>query len=329
MRYINLHTEVEKTLAALAADGRFPHALLLEGPEGAGKFSLALYAAAAVLCAEKGRPPEPGCSEFLKVFEGNHPDVSVYTGEGKSMNFAVDTVRKMRTDCAVLPNQAEKSIYILKDTHNMLAPAQNALLKILEEPPAHAIFILTSRAAGAMLPTVLSRVRTLAVPPLGSRQILFALSLLPGESGDENARKAAAAGAGGSLTRAIKIASGEYTSPDEHARKLLAYAVDGNFPALITLLASYERDREEADVLFLAVKTLAADELIARAAGKPGSFSSALSPLRAARIVDIMEEARRALVFNANMTLLCTAAGSEIIDIFAGENNRPRTFECK
>ena len=69
----------------------------------------------------------------------------------------VDTARAIRSDCAVLPNESARRVFLIRHAQNMNVSAQNALLKILEEPPAYAFFILMTENASAILPTILSR----------------------------------------------------------------------------------------------------------------------------------------------------------------------------
>ena len=92
-----------------------------------------------------------------------HPDIAVYGGKGGSRSFHVEEVRQIRDSAAVMPNEAQAKVYILDGADHMTEQAQNALLKVLEEPPSYVIFLLTCGAASSLLPTVRSRAQIFRV----------------------------------------------------------------------------------------------------------------------------------------------------------------------
>lgn len=142
---------VKQQLAADIDGGRFPHALLIEGEEGSGRRTLAMAVARAAVCYSEGEKPCGTCEACRK---SEHPDVTVYGEEG---SISVDTVRALRQEAYVMPNEAPRRVMILVGAQNMLPPAQNALLKILEEPPRHVVFILICENRTQLLETIRSR----------------------------------------------------------------------------------------------------------------------------------------------------------------------------
>ena len=96
-------------------------------------------------------------TQCQKAEKGYHPDIFEYKPKGGARSFHVDTVRNVINDVYVAPNEADYKVYILCNAHFMNESAQNALLKVLEEPPSYAVFILTVENKSAMLETVLSR----------------------------------------------------------------------------------------------------------------------------------------------------------------------------
>ncbi len=143
-------------LGVMLDSNRFPHALILEGDDGLGKKTLARLLAAALVCRSENRPCM-SCPQCHKAATGVHPDIIEHTASGGRDSFKVATVREIINDAFMRPNEADCKVYILGNAHGMSPSAQNALLKILEEPPEYAIFILTVQAKSMMLQTVLSR----------------------------------------------------------------------------------------------------------------------------------------------------------------------------
>jgi hypothetical protein len=133
--------------------GHFFHAVIFEGEE-ATQAAIA-YACACVCASDK--PPCGKCSDCRKALASIHPDIYFVEGSGASQSITVDNIRFVRLDAFKKANEANRKVYIIKNGENMTSEAQNALLKILEEPPEHVIFILTCSNARDLLPTVLSR----------------------------------------------------------------------------------------------------------------------------------------------------------------------------
>ena len=148
--------EQAKTLLSAAIDsGRLPHAILIEGPAGSGKRMLAQLIAKAAVCTASDKPCGV-CAQCLKAQTG-HVDITVLQGDGSAKSLNVATIRELREQAAVVPNEASHKVAIIADADCMNVQAQNALLKILEEPPSYMVFILTAQSRTAFLPTVQSR----------------------------------------------------------------------------------------------------------------------------------------------------------------------------
>ncbi len=148
--------KVVDSLSSLLDSGRFPHALIIEGEDGLGKKTLARDLACALVCRSENKPCGE-CTQCKKAMQGIHPDISEYIPSGTANSFHIDTVRSIISDAYIQPNEAEYKVYILANAHCMNQNAQNALLKILEEPPKYVVFILTTESKSALLSTVLSR----------------------------------------------------------------------------------------------------------------------------------------------------------------------------
>ena len=143
------------------------HAYVISGPPGAGKHDLARLLAEAMLCIGPGEKPCGRCGPCLKVKKGLHPDVSVVTGPAEGKPVTVDQVRELRADAYIRPNEGDRKIYLLEGADQMNPSAQNAMLKLLEEGPRYAVFLLLAENSGGLLETVRSRCEELALLPPG------------------------------------------------------------------------------------------------------------------------------------------------------------------
>lgn len=143
----------------------YSHAYIICGPDAGILSEKALSLSKAIVCSGSGTRPCGACENCRKAAEGIHPDIiTLQKPEGKRM-ITVDQIRDIRSDVYTLPNEASQKVYIVKDADTMNPSAQNAFLKILEEPPAYAHFILTAENQGELLPTVRSRCVTVPVTP--------------------------------------------------------------------------------------------------------------------------------------------------------------------
>lgn len=139
--------------------GTFPHGVLVECQNSNEGENFARFIANALVCTGDSKPCS-ACPDCIKTQGKGHPDIFETDGvKGKSKNFTVDAVREIRDDAFVIPNESDKKIYILKNGQNMNEQAQNAILKILEEPPSYVYFIIVTESKSTMLETVLSRVQ--------------------------------------------------------------------------------------------------------------------------------------------------------------------------
>jgi len=136
---------------------RLSHAYILAGPSVSGRRAAAALLAAAMVCASPVSRPCGACAHCRKAAAGIHPDILFLRREPDRQEIQVRQIRALQAEASVLPNEAERKVYIVEEAEAMNAAAQNAMLKLLEEPPAHAAFLLETDNAGALLETVRSR----------------------------------------------------------------------------------------------------------------------------------------------------------------------------
>lgn len=195
-------TIVRESLANLVNSGNIPHALLFAGPKGTGKTSAARIIAKIVNCEKSGKhlsEPCDKCNQCISIVKGSNIDVIEIDA---ASHRGIDDVRLIRDAVKLAPINAKKKVYIVDEAHMLTTEASNALLKTLEEPPDHVIFILATTNPEKLIPTVRSRVVEVDFNKASSQEITASLT---------------------------KKAKGEKVKFENDALKLIAEISDGSF----------------------------------------------------------------------------------------------------
>jgi DNA polymerase-3 subunit delta' len=160
----------DKTKARLGnaiLTGKLPHALLITGDEGSGKTTLSYEIAAAINCERRGDQTVPlpcrCCTTCKRIYENGFTDVSFLRRASGKATIGVDEVRAFREDMFLSATEADKKIYIIEEADKLTPNAQNALLKVLEEPPTDLIIMLICESADDVLTTIKSRAQTVSM----------------------------------------------------------------------------------------------------------------------------------------------------------------------
>ena len=172
---------VVKTLRNAIAQGRVAHAFLFSGPRGVGKTSIARILSKALNC-EKGPTATPcnQCSNCVEIT--NNSSLDVHEIDGAS-NRGIDEIRELRENVKFAPAASRYKIYIIDEVHMLTDPAFNALLKTLEEPPAHVIFIFATTESHKIPATILSRCQCYDFRRIPLKEIIANLGLVASREG--------------------------------------------------------------------------------------------------------------------------------------------------
>lgn len=146
----------KNSITAAIRMSKLSHALIFEGADEATRLSAAKEVAAALVCKGEDKPCK-SCNACLKAMKDSHPDIHILFKEKDSTMIKVDAVREIKTQALIFPNEGTKSVFIISEAQYMNPQAQNALLKIFEEPSPHICFILTCSSKSSLLDTVISR----------------------------------------------------------------------------------------------------------------------------------------------------------------------------
>ena len=200
------NNQIKQQLAQQREGRGLSHAYIISGPEGSGRHTLSNRMASAFVCQYEGEIPCGRCSACKKAAGGIHPDIITISGpDGKAIS--VDQVRSLRTDAYIRPNEAQKKVYLLERADHMNQSAQNAMLKLLEEGPAYAVFLLLAENSGGLLETIRSRCESLTLRPLIPAECMAWLSQRYPEKNPVDLEQAAIE-CQGVLGRAVDILEG-------------------------------------------------------------------------------------------------------------------------
>ena len=225
-------------LSRTEANGEFSHCYILEGPAGSGKKTLARCMAAAMECTGTGPRPCGVCPSCHKIFGGGHPDV--ITVDSDKATVPISVIRDMQSDAYIRPNEGIKKIYLIPRGQDMQTPAQNALLKLLEEPPEYCAFLIMTENAEKILTTVRSRSVTLELFPLSDQELHTRLTeLYPNADADSLA--SAMQKSGGYLGSAISFLKEGATKTDALCDTIVTAFAGGDELELLTAMSPLEK----------------------------------------------------------------------------------------
>ena len=239
---------IVSTLQNALTDGRMAHAYLFTGPRGTGKTTTARLLAKALMCEAGGGAatahPDGTCEQCQEIARGTHPDVYELDAASRT---GVDNVRdEIINRVAFAPTQGRYKVYVIDEVHMLTTAAFNALLKTLEEPPAHVVFVLCTTDPQKIPETVLSRCQRLEFHRISDADIAERLEFVCTSEGfeyDSEALALVARHARGGLRDALSTLEtlsvhGRGTVRVEDARELLGEVADDTLSGMAELVAA-------------------------------------------------------------------------------------------
>jgi DNA polymerase-3 subunit gamma/tau len=236
---------IATTIANALDGGRLHHAFLFTGTRGVGKTTAARILAKSINCSEPGSTPCGKCSNCIEITRGSSMDVIEIDG---ASNNSVDDVRDLIEQVKYAPMSSKYKVFIIDEVHMLSKSAFNALLKTLEEPPPHVIFIFATTEVEKVPPTILSRIQRYDFRRLGPSHIRNRLSYISGQesiTASDEALAMIAELADGSMRDALTLYDQVYSfagkeMSTEATRTVLGVPPDDLYYTLIQSL--YEHD---------------------------------------------------------------------------------------
>lgn len=284
---------------------RIPHAILIEGDYGTGRHTLASFIAKATVC--RGTiPPCNSCNECHLVEIASHPDISLIAPEDGKKNISVAQIRDLRNNAFIKPHQAPKRIFIIDNADTLNEQAQNALLKVLEEPPKTVMFILIAENKASLLDTIISRCVTLT---LNTPEFSLAFNHLKSTTAfSTDLIEEALRIEKNNIGRALNFLNGKASSAtEETAKQFLTLALNCDQYSMLKLVVPYSKSRVEAGKFVSDLKYLIAQKV----AKSPNSATA--KPLMT--IYTLLPEFENSLATNINLNLLFCNLTCKMTDI--------------
>ena len=287
------------------AEGAIPHAILIEGDMGTGRTTLAKHIAAAAVCGKVAAPCN-NCRNCDLSSGGNHPDIIFVSPEEDKKNISVSQVRSLRNDAFIKSHMGGKKVIIISPAEKINEQGQNALLKVLEEPPKNVIFILIAENAAMMLSTIISRcvVLSLAAPDITDGAAYIERTT---EFDTQNILDALK-DCRGNVGRALKQLDSGKTN-DTIASDFAEALITGcSTYDLLKLTVPLEKNRVKCGEFITNLKALLSDRIIAR-------VGQNLAVDRLIKYYDIIDMAEPQLITNINLPLFLSALVCKLCEV--------------
>lgn len=287
--------KIKLSVENFVKEERIPHAILIEGDYGSGRHTLAKFLSGAIIDNE---------TDFY-----SHPDITVIAPEDKKKSISVSQIRDLREESVVKPHQANKRVFIIDPADTMNDSAQNALLKVLEEPPKTVMFILIVTNKSVLLETIISRCVVLS---LTSPQKSVALDYIKSVSKKSEEEITQALGSSqNNIGKALELLKGKKGSNTEiAANAFLAAMLKGDSFTMLSEIKRFEKDRVLADKFIKDLKYAVVNKI------KSDVGSIYAKPLT--YFYNCLPEYEQSLATNINLNLLFCSMTCKATELFGG-----------
>ncbi len=278
------------------ACGSFSHAYLIHGERGTGKKTIACELAKAILCEDENSPCGR-CVCCMKVDKGIHPDLETVRKDEGKQGISVDKIRFLREQAYILPNESKYRVVIIEDSEDMNLAAANALLKVLEEPPHHIVFILTCNNISRLPETIASRCICLETHEVSEDDAKnFLLSHFPDNPDVTDALRYG----NGNIGRAINFLQDEKCKERFLKATALAESLTKESEySILEALSPFDGDKES---FLLLLSDL--DIIMSGIAFSRDKLSRDISSVKAVKIHSLIDETRYKIMANGNLSLI-------------------------
>lgn len=293
------NSKINLSISNALKENRLPHAILIEGDAGNGKHTLAYYLASFAVCSGENAPCGNCRNCNLKI---NHPDIAIIAPEENKKNISVAQVRELKNEAYIKPHMAKRRVFIIDYAHTLNEQSQNALLKVLEEPPESVLFILITESKASLLETIISRCIVLTLSTPEKQEALEYIKSVT-DFGDTEISEALD-NSKNNIGKALDLLSGkEDSKATAAAKEFIDFFLKGDSFGMLSVTAAFEKSRIETDAFLKNLKYYAAENL----RNKPKSYNAkSLS-----RFYSLICELEKSLITNINLSLLfCTLTSS-------------------
>ncbi len=273
-----------------------PHAILIDGDVGTGRHTLATYLSFSIVCSDD-KVPCFNCHNCHLAKDGNHPDIATLVPEEGKKSISVKQIRQLKANAYIKPHTANSKVFIIDYADTLNEESQNALLKVLEEPPQNTFFILIAESKASLLTTVISRCVTFSLNVPTSDEALEYISSATDYNTEDitNALKDTR----NNIGKALEILKGNSDAKTSHlAKEFLQSALRGDQWGMLNILIPFEKNRVETANLFRDLKIYVVEEI------KKNPKSHMASSL--SKFYDKLLFLEKSLVTNINLPLLFT-----------------------
>lgn len=273
---------------------RIPHALLISGEKGTGRHTLCNYIVNAAVCSGEN-PPCEKCRECTLFAHSNHPDIiRISPLEGKK-NITVAQIRELKTSAYIKPHMDGKKVFVIDFADTLNEQSQNALLKVLEEPPQNVIILLIAENSASLLSTVLSRCVKLELTVPSETEALDYISSVTNYEKEDILRAVKSANSNiGDALQILNSENGGIITPAEDFAKLL-FANAGVYELLKTVYP-LEKSRKDCEAFTKELKSILLKRIRAE-------HSNSFLLSRMMRFYETVTESENSLITNVNLSL--------------------------